>query len=381
MVWNNPAMPGSRTAPAAAERVRPLELFFDLVFVFAITQIASVLAARPTARSLLQVVVLLAVTWWMYGGYAWLTNALDLERTRSRLLLLLGMAGFFVMSLSVPKVFGPGSWGLVFGCAYLVVVLVHLVGFLGTSGRRGISRIGPLNLLCALIVVGSGAAPQQLRLAVMALACLVSLVSPFIAGTGGFTVGAGHFVERHSLAVIIVLGESIVEVGSAASRQTHLVTAVAGPLLALALSAAMWWLYFDRDDRESEQLLQDAGDERRGRVAVYAFGYAYFVVILGIAVTAVGMQKTIESFDTPLRGLQVGLLPLGAAVFLAGLSAFRLALAGSWSGIRAAGAAVVAAAGIPAAAWGGGWQALTVTTAVLVGLVSTESRLAAGTGG
>ncbi|QMU77368.1 low temperature requirement protein A [Streptacidiphilus sp. PB12-B1b] len=367
-------MSGSTTAPVAAERVRPLELFFDLVFVFAVTQIASVLAARPTGRSLVQVVVLLAVTWWMYGGYAWLTNALDLERTRSRLLLLLGMAGFFVMSLSVPKVFGPGDWGLVFGAAYLVVVLVHVVGFLGTSGRRGITRIGPLNLVSALIVVGAGAAPQHLRLPVMALACLVSLASPFITGTGGFTVGAGHFVERHSLAVIIVLGESIVEVGSAAARQTRLLTAVAGPLLALALSAAMWWLYFDRDDRESEGLLDAFGPEQRGRVAVYAFGYAYFVMILGIAVTAVGMQKTIESFDVPLGGLQVGLLPLGASIFLLGLACFHRALAGAWSGSRLAAAVVVAAAGVPAAAWGSGWLALAATTAVLVGLVRAESR-------
>ena len=119
--------------------MRPLELFFDLVFVFAITQIASVLAVHPNPQGLARVVVLMALTWWMYGGYAWLTNALDLDRTRPRLLLLTGMASFFVMSLAVPRAFEPGPWGLVLGLGYLSVVLgAHgrVPGDLGTGGHR-----------------------------------------------------------------------------------------------------------------------------------------------------------------------------------------------------------------------------------------------------
>ncbi|WP_280717087.1 low temperature requirement protein A [Kitasatospora sp. MAP5-34] len=363
----------ARNVPGPAESVRPLELFFDLVFVFTITQIASVLAARPTAQDLARVMVLLALTWWMYAGYAWLTNSLDLERTRPRLLLLTGMAGFFVMSLAVPRSFEPGPWGLVFGIAYLVVVLVHTVGFLGTSGRAGITRVGPLNLTSALILVAAGAAPDRLRLWIMAAACLLQLLAPFITGVGGFTVGVGHFVERHGLAVIILLGESIVEVGTAATGQSDVLVVVVGSLLALALTAAMWWLYFDREERESERLLHRMPPERRARVAVYAFGYAYYVMILGIAVTAVGMQEAIDSFDGPMHGLPAGLLPLGAALFLFGLAYFRRSLAGTWPVARLLGAVAVAV-GAPVARWGGGWQALAVTTAVLVGLVLAEQR-------
>ncbi|MEU1629919.1 low temperature requirement protein A [Streptomyces sp. NPDC020096] len=361
-------MTRSNNVPAAAQSVRPLELFFDLVFVFAITQIASVLTALPTGEGLARVIVLLAITWWMYGGYAWLTNALDLERTGARLLLLVGTAAFFVMSLAVPRSFEAGPWGVVLGVAYLVVVLVHTVGFLGTSGRRGITRIGPLNLASALIVLAAGVAPERWRLWVLALACLVQVLTPFIGGTGGFTVGVGHFVERHGLAVIILLGESIVEVGSAATEQNDLVTVVAGALLALALSAAMWWLYFDREERESERLMHRIPVPRRSRVAVYAFGYAYLVMILGIAVAAVGMQKAINSFDTPLHGLPLGLLPLGAALFLVGLASFHRTLAGTWPVARLVGAIAVGVA-VPAARWVGGWLALAVTTAVLVCLV------------
>ncbi|WP_370078667.1 low temperature requirement protein A [Streptacidiphilus sp. MAP12-16] len=359
-------------APAPAENVRPLELFFDLVFVFAITQIASVLAVHPNGEGLARVVVLLALTWWMYAGYAWLTNALDLERTRPRLLLLTGMAAFFVMSLAVPRSFDPGPWGLVLGSAYLVVVLVHTVGFLGTSGRAGIARIGPLNLLSALMVLAAGALPASWRLGVLALACVVQVMTPFLVGTGGFTVGAGHFVERHGLAVIILLGESIVEVGTAAGKAASPATVLPGALLALALSAAMWWLYFDREERASETYLDRVPPERRPRVAVYAFGYAYLVMILGIAVSAVGMQEAIGSFDRPLEGLRWLLLSLGAGLYLLGLACFHRVLAGSWPWLRLAGVVAMALAA-PAALWVGGWLALALTTTLLVALLLTES--------
>lgn len=364
------------SAPASAQSVRPPELFFDLVFVFAITQIASVLAARPTGVGLARVTALLAITWWMYGGYAWLTNALDLDRTGPRFILLTGMAAFFVMSVAVPRSFESGPWGLVLALSYLVVVLVHGLGFLGTSGHRGIARIGPLNLVSALIVVVAGAGPQGARVWLVALAAVVQVVTPFIAGLGGFTVGVGHFVERHGLAVIILLGESIAEVGSATAVQRGVLDVVAGSLLALTLSAGMWWLYFDREERDSEHLLNGVPVEQRARVALYSFGYAYFVIVLGIAVTAVGMQKAVSSFDHAMRGLPQGLLALGMALFLAGLAYFHRTLARTWSRVRLLGAAG-AFLSVPAARWVGGWLALASGTAVLVCLILAERPKAA----
>lgn len=172
--------------------MRPLELFFDLVFVFTITQVAPVLTASPTLLGFARTFVLLVLIWWrMYGGYAWLTNALDLDLAGPRLLVLTGAAGFFVMSLTVPKAVGPGPWALLFGASYPVVVTVHVVGFIDTSGHRGIQRVGPLNIASALVVLAAGAVSPHTRLWLWALACAIELATPFLTGVGEFTVGVG----------------------------------------------------------------------------------------------------------------------------------------------------------------------------------------------
>ncbi|MEY9850204.1 low temperature requirement protein LtrA [Streptacidiphilus sp. BW17] len=358
------------TAPA--DSVRPLELFFDLVFVFTITQIAGLLAAHPDLLRLAQSALLLALVWWMYGGYAWLTNALDLEQIGPRLLLLLGTAGFFVMSMAVPRAAEPGPWGLVFGAAYLLVVLVHAFGFLGTSGHLGITRIGPINVISALVVLAAGAVPAHERAWVWAVAVLIEWVTPFHGGVGGFSVGVGHFVERHGLAVIIVLGESITEVGAAATHEDRLTAVLVGALLALAVSAAMWWLYFDREEHDSLTLLERVPAQRRTRVAVLSFGYAYLFVIFGIALSAVGMQEAIDAFTEPLHGLPAAMLPLGTALYLVGLAYFHWTLAGRWPVPRLVAAAAVLAAGVPALLWSGGCAALAATAGLLIGLILWE---------
>ncbi|MER5802155.1 low temperature requirement protein A [Streptomyces mirabilis] len=357
-----------------AQSVRPLELFFDLVFVFTMTQVALVLSELPTLAGLGRAAALLVVIWWMYGGYAWLTNTLDLDRTGPRLLILTGTAGFFVMSMTVPRAAEEGPWAWLFGASYLVVVAVHMVGFIGTSGHRGILRVGPINLGTALVVLAAGLLPPHTRPWLLALAAAMVLVTPIVTRVGGFTVGVGHFVERHGLAVIIVLGESINEVGALTSEQHEARTAVVGALLALALSAAMWWLYFGREDRESEVRLGQVPADRRPRVAVYSFGYAYYVIVLGIAVAAVGMEKSIEEFRHVSHGVQAVLLPLGISLFLAGLAGFHRALAGTWPQARLWAVLVVAALVAPAAWWGSGAAALGSALVVLLGLIMWEGH-------
>src|SRR5438874_4290029 len=143
---------------AGAERVTTLELFFDLVFVFTITQLTAVLDHAPTLRSLCQVMLMLGVIWWMYGGYAWMTNAVAADTAARRLLLLGGMAGYLIMALAVPQAFA-GS-GLAFGLAYLVVVGVHTTLFSRSSTAgvtRAILRLAPYNLAAAAVVLVGGA--------------------------------------------------------------------------------------------------------------------------------------------------------------------------------------------------------------------------------
>ncbi|MFI9103261.1 low temperature requirement protein A [Streptomyces fildesensis] len=366
-------MTHERAVPDAADAVRPLELFFDLVFVFTITQVASILAAAPTLLSLRRVAVLLVIIWWMYSGYAWLTNALDLDRTGPRLLLLTGTAGFFLMSMVVPKAAGTGRWALIFGASYLLVVTVHLVGFIGTSGHLGIIRIGPLNLASALVVLAAGLVPPHARLWLWTLAAAMEVMTPLVTGVAKFAVGAGHFVERHGLAVIIVLGESIAEVGAATSRETNVTTSIVGSLLALVLSAEMWWLYFDREERESEARLERVPADRRPRVAVYSFGYAYYLIILGIAVAAVGMEKAIDEFHHSSQHLAALLLPLGICLYLVGLACFHRTLAGNWTRPRLTAVLAVAALVTPAALWNSGAVALATAALVLLALIAWES--------
>lgn len=360
-----------RAEAAPAERVRTLELFFDLVFVFTITQVAAVLTAAPDGTGLLRTVALLGIVWWMYGGYVWLTNSLDLERTRPRVLLLTGMAAYFVMSLAVPRFFDDGSFGLVLGLAYLAVVVVHTVGFLGTSGRAGIARIGPVNVLGALLVVVAGIVPPDARVWVLLGAVAVAWSAPVLVGTGGFAIGAGHFVERHGLALIILLGESIIAVGTAASDRGQVLTMVVGSLLALAVSAGLWWLYFDREERDSEALLDQMPPDRRGRTALASFGHAYLVIITGVTVTAVGMKKAVTYFSEPLHGFALWLMPLGLAGYLLGLALFHRALTPTWQWLRIIAAAAVLLC-VPAGLVSG-WLMLTVGVVVLGALISYQA--------
>jgi low temperature requirement protein LtrA len=363
----------TRVPTGPAEKVRSLELFFDLVFVFAITQIAAVLTAAPDGTGLARVTVLLAVIWWMYGGYAWLTNALDLDRTGPRLLLLAGMAAYFVMSLAVPRYFEDGPFGLVLGIAYLVVVVVHTAGFLGTSGRAAIMRLGPLNLLGAVVLVVAGFLPPDVRLWLGLAVVVLHYATPHIVGISGFVVGAGHFVERHGLALIILLGESIIAVGTAASGKGDVTTIVLGSLLALAVSAAMWWLYFDREDVAGEHALDAMPPRRRGLAALLSFGYAYLLMIAGVTIAAVGMKKAVTYLGKPLHDLEPWLLPIGLAGYLLGLAAFRRSLTPSWPWPRLVAAAAVWLC-VPAGLLVGGWLELVVAALVLTGTVLAEVR-------
>src|SRR5690242_14380232 len=196
---------------AGAERVTTLELFFDLVFVFTITQLTAVLYHAPSLRSVAQVVLMLGVIWWMYGGYAWMTNAVTAHTTQRRLLLLGGMGGYFVLALAIPHAFS--SSGLAFGLAYLVVVGVHTT-FFSRSASAGVVQailsLAPFNLLSALVVVAGGAVGGTAQYALWTLAFLFEWFTPIVRGISGFEIGAAHFVERHGLVVLVAIGESVV---------------------------------------------------------------------------------------------------------------------------------------------------------------------------
>jgi low temperature requirement protein LtrA len=279
--------------------VSTLELFFDLVFVFTVTQLTQMLADHLDGKRLVDVVLLLGVIWWMYSGYAWLTNAVAPNSTLRRTLLLTGMAGFLAMALAIPEAFGQYGW--LFGVSYLVVNVVHTGLFLaaGPHAMVAMRRLGPLNITSALLVLAGGLLPEPFRHLCWAAALGLQIITPYLHRIEMHILHAGHFVERHGLVVIVAIGESIVAIGVGFAGVPLGIGAIAVALLGLAIAYYLWWIYFAGDDERSEHVLAHITDPlRRTRLAVRGWGYAHYVLVLGIVLLAVGIKKTVgHAFD------------------------------------------------------------------------------------
>jgi low temperature requirement protein LtrA len=333
----------SLVEPDRTARVSTLELFFDLVFVFTITQLTNVLASGGDVASVVQVIVMLLVIWWMYDGYAWLTNAIATDHLRHRLLLIGGMGGFLVISLAIPRAYQ--SDGLAFGLGYLAVVLLHASMFVrGTSPREvaAILRIAPFNLAAAALMLVGGAIGGDVQWALWAFTAALLWVTPQFTSVEGFVIAASHFVERHGLVIIVALGESIVVLGVGTEDLARDFDLMLVALLSLALSASLWWTYFSDEDA-IERALNAAPEERRPDLALKAFGYWHYGLLLGVVAFAAGLKKAIGDPFEPLDDLIAVELGVGVALFVACDVGFRRTLGLSRSEIRLAAAAFMLA--------------------------------------
>jgi len=335
-------------APAVpVARVSTLELFFDLVFVFTITQLTAVLAGNLSWRSAAQVAVMLAVILWMYGGYAWLTNSVAPNNTFRRTLILVGMGGFLTIALAIPDAFGAAGWA--FGLGYFVVNAVHTGLFTvagGFGAGRAMKTLGPLNLLSATIVLIGGFTPGVWRFGLWFLAVLVCVASPYLHPVNEFTISPAHFVERHGLVVIIALGESVVAIGvGAADLRLNLVLILVA-VLGLAIAYLMWWVYFGGDDTRAEEALAAIDPRHRARAAIHAYGWAHYGLLLGIVAVAAGIKKAVGHASGHLELPQAGALAAGLALYLLSDVAFRRVLRIGQARFRT-GAAVITLATIP----------------------------------
>ena len=312
------------TTPNEPDRVTILELFFDLVFVFTITQLTTVLFERPDARGILQVILMLSVIWWMYGGYAWMTNAVRADTAARRLLLLGGMAGYLVLSLAIPSAFS-GS-GLAFGLAYLLVVLIHSILFTraaAVSAARAILTLAPYNLASALVVVLGGALGGRPQYILWTAGALLEWLTPVIRGTSGFVIGATHFAERHALVMIIAIGESVVAIGFGASSLPVNASLAGIAVLGLSLSACLWWVYFSGYEERAERALDALPIAERAYAAVVAYGYWFLPMLFGIvAAASVERHATAHPFD-PISWGSSFLLAGGITAYCAGNAFFR----------------------------------------------------------
>ena len=323
---------------AYEQRVTPLELFFDLVFVFALTQVTSFLADHLTWTGMLQGATLLAVLWWAWGGYSWLTNAVPAEEViPARLVILSAMAAMLVASLAVPDAFG--RYGVLFGLAYFVVRLLQVLLYaLATGGtpetRRAILRLAPGFLVAPALLIGAGFVDGFAQGTLWVIALAIDYGVAFIGGVSGFRVHAGHFVERHGLVIIIALGESIVAIGVGASGLALGVGVVLAAVLGVALAAALWWAYFDLVMLVAERRLSATKGEERARLARDSYSYLHLPMVAGIIFVALGVKQTLAHVGDPLGKIAAVALCGGVALYLLGHNAFRLRDVGSVSVLR-----------------------------------------------
>ena len=360
----------------AEQRVTPLELFFDLVFVFALTQVTGFLADHLTWTGMLQGAALLAVLWWAWGAYSWLTNAVPAEEVISaRLVILTAMAAMLVASLAVPDAFG--EYGVLFGLSYFVVRVLHVVLFVLATGstpeaRQAMLRLAPGFLGAPVLLIPAGFLDGFSQGALWAVALAIDLGVSFVRGVSGFRVNAEHFVERYGLIVIIALGESIVAIGVGASGLTIGAGVVAAAVLGTALAAALWWAYFDLDMLVAGQRLSAAKGEERARLARDAYSYLHLPMVAGIILIALGIKKTLEDVGGPLGTIPAVALAGGVALYLLGHNAFRLRDIGSVSVPRLV-VTVLCCGLIPVAVSVPSLTTLAFLTALLCGLAALET--------
>ena len=327
-------------------QVTPLELFFDLVFVFALTQVTSQLADDPTWAGVLRGMLVLAALWWAWSVYAWLTSATDVDEGGVRLVMLASMAAMFGVALAVPGAFGDDA--VLFGVAYLLVRLLHLV--LSTTvvrsdpDRRGaLLRFAPTAVFGASLLVLAGFLEGRERIAVWIVALAIDYLGPVVIGFGhGWRVAPEHFAERHALIVLIALGESLIAIGAGAGFELDTGVIVAAAL-GIVVVAALWWLYFDVAAIIARRRLMQAKGLELHRLALHAYSYLHLPLIAGIVLFALGLKTTLDHVGEALEIVSAVGLCGGAALYLLGHIAFLFRATGYLFRRRTIGSAVLLA--------------------------------------
>lgn len=365
-------------------RVSTLELFFDLVFVFTLTQLTQQLATDlswDTAGHALPVFVLL---FWMYAGYAYLTNQVPPDRPSRRLLLIVGMWAFLVCALAIPGAFADSGW--IFGVGYLVVVLVHS-GLYVVAYGRSVGYFVPPNLFAAGLVLAGGIIGGRTGQLLWVVAILVHMFAvPILSRFGsriaggdeqpraGRVMNIGHFVERHGLLLIVAFGESVIAIGIGLEGVRLDLSTLVVALLGLVLATALWWAFFARDDEGSAEALLAMPPERRFGPGLGAYFYAFVPMLLGVVVLAAGVKKSIGHLGDDLKPGPAIALAGGITLYLLGQALFRLILGlpGVWHRVVPAvlcGATAALGVGVTA---GAQFAALVL---VLVGMLLADTRV------
>lgn len=382
-----------RLLPVAEEaRVTPIELFFDLVFVFSLTQVTSLMAANLTPHGVVRGLFVLALLWWCWVGYAWLGNVVQAEEGLGRAAMFGAMAAMFVMALTVPEAFHDMRGGLdgpvVVAFAYLAVRVLHLAMFWLAARTEDDRALRGQLLRFAPSVFGSTAVllvASQLEGTAQTLTwvgvLIVDYVGVILGGASGWRLrSASHFAERHGLIVIVALGESIVAIGVGVAHIPISWPIIVASVLGLAVAGCVWWAYFDVVSIVAERELRRLEGEARARMARDAYSYLHLPMVAGIVLLALGIEQVLESvgetshgeLTDPLAVLPLGALYGGVALFLFAHVGFKFRTWGQVT-IRRLVVAGLIVASIPVAMELPALAALGLLAVVLVAMIASEA--------
>jgi low temperature requirement protein LtrA len=308
------------------ERVTSLELFFDLVFVLAITQCTALMSHDQSWSGLAQGLLILGVLWWAWVGYAWLTSVIDPEAEAVRGVIFIAMAALLIVSISVQEAFG--NLALTFALGIGVFRAAHIALFMLAGAddqnlRRSVIGLAVSTAAAVGILALASLFDGIAQGALWALAIFLDMAGPYFFGSEGWTLVPGHFAERHGLIVIIALGESIVAIGVGASGTLDLGIGAAA-VLGVFLAAALWWTYFDVVALISARRLGEAEAGRvQNELARDSYSYIHLLMVAGIVLMAFGLKVTIGHHGDDLHYVPAFALLGGLAIYLLGLVAFR----------------------------------------------------------
>jgi low temperature requirement protein LtrA len=355
--------------------VSPLELFFDLVFVFALTQVTTFLAEEPTFAQLGRGLLVLAIIWWAWSGYTWLTSTVDPELVLPRLVMFGAMAAMLLVALATPGAFADD--GVLWGIGYLAVRLLHAALFaLAARGdpalaKAVLSLVASLVPGAGLIIVASAAADGSTRDILWVLAVILDYGIVLGIGAEGWHVHAKHFAERFSLVVLIALGESIVSIGVGAEGVELGGAVVLAALLAIGIACALWWAYFDVVAVVAEQRFSAAVGGDQVRMARDSYALLHLPMVAGIVLFALGVKKVTHHTGDPLEDMPAVALCGGLALYLLAHVGFRLRNVGSVSWTRIT-ATVACLATIPVGMHAPALLTLALLLAICVALIAFE---------
>jgi len=376
----------------AQARVTPLELFFDLVFVFALTQVTAYMADELNWQGILRGALVIMLLWWAWTGYAWLANVASAEEPPIKLSILAGMSAMFVLALCIPEAFDDAPGGLngpvVLALCYLLFRFMHFVMFMIVARddpglRSQLLRFAPSVLVGSAVLLVASQYDGWAQTALWMLALVADYVGTALGCFSGWRLPAPrHFSERHGLILIVALGESIVAIGVGVAKEPISWVIILASLLGLVLASAMWWAYFDVSALLGEHALASEPPETRVRLARNAYSFGHMPLAVGVVLVALGLKEVLlyvsdsshHELTEPLPSVALAALIGGVVVYLLGHVVFKWLTVHSVSAVRLAAAGVLLLA-IPVIAGRPALLQLGVVALIVVCAVLIESAV------